>query len=304
MEDNKEVEAVQHGEQAPPAADAARVEADDGSVKSLPQYVDMLDRLLNVARERNPNVKAFQNWYRGVSSHKHQLVPAVYRLSGENDSIGLLNIEASMMQDFERHAILRVGSQADGEDARSPIMKLFHMQHYGIPTRLLDWSTNPFIALYFALSGRLEDGANPAVWVLDPWGWNREVFKGKTWKDRGPAHVADPAVEGYYPRESYDARDLRLMDPDPVAVVGVYNTERMRAQRGVFTFFGKEVDPMEDVLRAKKMNDGILTKIEINREKAPEIFERLLLMGYTDSVSYPDFHGVALEIRRTYGYPL
>ncbi|HHA2744224.1 TPA: FRG domain-containing protein [Stenotrophomonas maltophilia] len=271
-------------------------------VNTLTAYVEELDKLLTAAKDRNPNVRAFQNWYRGISSVNHKLVPALFRLKGITDPVQLLNVEAAMMVEFERHAILRGVADPDGEDARSPILKLFHMQHYGIPTRLLDWSTNPFIALYFALSSPREEDCNPAVWVLDPWDWNRAVFKRKSWSDRGPAHVTDSAVHPYHPKENYDARDLSDIDPDPVAVIGVYNTERMRAQRGVFTFFGKETEPMEAVAESYNMNNQQLVRIEIDKDAADEVFNRLFHMGYTDSVSYPDFQGVAMEIRRIYGF--
>ena len=271
-------------------------------VSTLTGYVEELDKLLTVAQARNPKVAGFQNWYRGVSACDHELKPGLFRLKGVTDAVELLNIEAAMMQDFERHAILRGVAKPGGEDDRSSILKLFHMQHYGIPTRLLDWSSNPFIALYFALSIGRQEGKNPAVWVLDPWDWNRTIFKRKSWGDRGPAHVSHSAVMPYYPRENYDARDLPDIDPDPVAVLGVYNTERMRAQRGVFTFFGKETESMEKVYEAAQMKSDQLFRIEIDFAEADNVFERLFHMGYTDSVSYPDFHGVAMEIRRTYGY--
>jgi len=271
-------------------------------VSTLTDYMTEIDNLLSAAKLRNPEVPGFQNWYRGISSINHKLVPGLFRLKDVVDSLKLLNIEAEMMMEFERHAILRGTSEPGGADHRSAVLKLFHMQHYGIPTRLLDWSTNPFIALYFALSTSREKGKNPAVWVLDPWHWNRVVFHKKLWKDRGPAHVNDSSILPYHPKESYEESDLRDIGHDPVAVLGVYNTERMRAQRGVFTFFGKDTNPMEKVYHNFKMNEQQLVRIEIELAAADDVFSRLFHMGYTDSVSYPDFQGVAMEIRRIHGF--
>ncbi|WP_117066615.1 FRG domain-containing protein, partial [Klebsiella pneumoniae] len=40
-------------------------------------------------------------------------------------------------------------------------------QHYGIPTRLLDWSYDPFVSSYFAASGVTDDSGNLAVWCFN-----------------------------------------------------------------------------------------------------------------------------------------
>jgi hypothetical protein len=42
---------------------------------------------------------------------------------------------------------------------------LTQMQHYGVPTRLLDWTDRLAVALFFALMGAKDD---PCLWVLNP----------------------------------------------------------------------------------------------------------------------------------------
>ncbi|MCB5383968.1 FRG domain-containing protein [Blautia glucerasea] len=52
------------------------------------------------------------------------------------------------------------------------------MQHYGLPTRLLDWSESPLVALYFALSEKKDD-IDAAVWIMNPMKLNKKVGYGE-----------------------------------------------------------------------------------------------------------------------------
>ncbi|MCU1068758.1 FRG domain-containing protein [Stenotrophomonas maltophilia] len=270
-------------------------------VGNLNDYVSAIDQQLEAAKLRNPGVQFQQNWYRGISSSSYPLGPSLFRVARPSD-MHHLNAESAMMQEFDRHAILRAGTPIGGEDQRPEMTKFFEMQHYGVPTRLLDWTTNPFVGLYFALSEGVK-ADNPAVWICDPWAWNRFVLSQRNWGDKGPAHVNEYAVKSYHPLgKLYDRSDVDKMDPLPVAVVGTYNTERMRAQRGVFTLFGRQLNSMEDVYNSHAGLVDSLFKIEIDRAQAGDMFNKLIQLGYTDSVAYPDFHGVALEIRRKFGH--
>lgn len=272
------------------------------TVKSLDDFVKEIGKALDRTRARSPSIASAMNWYRGVSkSNTHKLQPSLFRLPSRLP-LDYLNLEANMMKDFQRQVLLHGHTATPSGSESANLLTLFYMQHYGVPTRLLDWSANPLIALYFALSNDTVSPENPAVWVLDPWAWNRNVFRGKSWLDRGPANTRDAAIDGYVPREAYENSDLIKMEEHPVAILGTYNTERMRAQRGVFTIFGKDASPLDDIFTTGAFAAESLTVIEVERLKAADVFGRLLAMGYTDSVSYPDLHGVAMEIKRTYGY--
>ena len=120
---------------------------------------------------------------------------------------------------------------------------LFFMQHYGVPTRLLDWTENPLIALHFALmgasmrptkSGKPAFASNAAVWVLDPVEWNRHALRHVSFEG-GVLTPDDEVLKGYRPIPKFAG-----MHNQPVALYGAHNSARIVAQQGVFTIFGRD----------------------------------------------------------------
>lgn len=103
-------------------------------------------------------------WFRGQTNATWGLIPRIWRIEYKDAN------EAEMRLEFES-----VGHPLTPGAGFDKWHWYFLMQHYGAPTRLLDWTVNPLVALYFAVRELTEHEG--AVWVVDPWRWNRAHVK-------------------------------------------------------------------------------------------------------------------------------
>lgn len=113
----------------------------------------------------------YRMWFRGQSDYSWGLVPSVQRKDGMGK-----NYEQYISTNFMIHT-MRLNPNAPQRYDRASWLTL--MQHYGLPTRLLDWSESPLVALYFALSSDEDAKTDAAVWVLNPMRLNKKVGYGE-----------------------------------------------------------------------------------------------------------------------------
>jgi truncated hemoglobin YjbI len=106
--------------------------------------------------------------YRGHSdAHNWILSPGLARLVNPKSKLSVgrygswIDLENYILTRFQRHAEPHLSSTPT-----SRIDWLVLGQHHGLPTRLLDWTENPLVALYFALE--LELGTESSVWIMEP----------------------------------------------------------------------------------------------------------------------------------------
>src|SRR3569832_2130761 len=129
--------------------------------RSVSEYLTIFE---NVVRKWTARDGAIRPWCRGQSDASWHLYPGVCRP-------GVVCNPDEIRSEFHLRALplLRHIPGSDWE-------WYFLMQHYGLPTRLLDWTTGSLLGLYFAV--RTEVGKqDAAVWIIDPWALNKRMIR-------------------------------------------------------------------------------------------------------------------------------
>ncbi len=270
------------------------------TARSLPAYLEIIEK---IQVDRTQSL-----WYRGCGSEKDELLPTLYRHKQKKTAEELSTLERDLMTRFRQRSI-PYHSRSFADDWET----LFFMQHYGVPTRMLDWTENPLIALHFALmravkdattaqrlaqnrSKRLSFPAAAAVWVLNPGAWNRHALKHVSFEG-SVLTPDDDALKGYKPVPKFAG-----MHNQPVGLYGAHNSGRIVAQQGVFTIFGRDTTPMEKVFVQGGFPKQSLIKILIPKSAIAPLRAALLGHGVTESVVFPDLEGLARETRRVFGF--
>jgi hypothetical protein len=170
-------------------------------------------------------------WYRGCARETYTLVPSLLRLDKG------LDIEQQLLDAYTAWKSL------PKED--SHWRALFEMQHWSLPTRLLDWTDDADVAKYFALSA--DDPSNPSIFVLHTGILNRCALG----REYPPFRVAT-SEEFCYPKNY--GREPTGPRPGihelPVAIlpdVRGLARERIDAQNGKFTVHGTRSSPVDSV---------------------------------------------------------
>lgn len=213
---------------------------------------------LEIARQRRDAWNEFSefvdrhqqaNWiFRGVGDARHLLVPKV----GRDPDVYRETAERVIFANFKRRAPQFVNVRGLSE---WDLLAL--AQHHGLPTRLLDWTTNPLVAAYFAVTS-LPTETTARVYAA-----------------RAPDLVDTTRVKG-----PFDCDDVMAFIPSAVAA-------RIVAQRGLFTIHSEPTaawNPDGSISSSKSAPRGERHYYDI-QSKFRTFFERKLFQVAIDAAA-------------------
>ncbi|WP_299255320.1 FRG domain-containing protein [uncultured Lacinutrix sp.] len=259
-------------------------------VKNITNFINEIKRL--------GIVDQYENYYRGHSDINFELKPSIYR-------DGLIYNEDNIFKE----SISRV--PLEFINAKSTVEKLVKMQHYGIPTRLLDITANPLVALYFACNKDFsKDGEvvylripknhikyydSDVVSVLSNIAKRPENFEIDTSTSKISEFNQTTPIE-YLLHEIKEEKPYfqNLINPKHMeqvfAVKVKLDNERILKQEGAFLIFGIDANKIRP---AKVPTDWILNrttkvKLEIPANRKRAILKELATFGISNRTLFPE----------------
>lgn len=207
-------------------------------------------------------------FFRGQSDSSWALVPSLYRTA-----FATAKIEQILYYDFVFHSSVLFQKQLSSWEV------LFEMRHSGIPTRLLDWTENFSVALYFALRA---NKPNPCVWILDPYNLNSQSF--------GSQAIFNTLTDLEFDYFKGFIAESVAPNKTPIAILPITQSMRVFVQKSVFTLHGTKRGGIE------KLFPDCVTKIEIPGGAIPGARSFLNLSGVNEYFLFPDSDGLGRHL--------
>ncbi len=244
--------------------------ADAARVTSVGAFIDALKSTLTS--------RSGLTWYRGHSDANWPLLPGLLRTQSTISETTLLN------RFRQSAAMLTDRKPANSFDWN------FLMQHYGVPTRLLDWSESPLAAMYFAVENwNSTSHVDAAIWCLWPTILNQNANIVDKSEGNFIPSFDDEELEGYSIESVRTSSRLELL---PVATIATRNNARIQAQMGTFTIHHNKRIAIEDVGEKEHVH-----KFVIPGSHKESILKELLLLGINRFSLFPEMSSIGEILR-------
>lgn len=258
--------------------------------------------------------------FRGESKVTYDLLPSVYRKIKTEELIHpdtgkihpiynnlYLNNsrEFDIIQDFMFEAASKI-SAISINDVKDRMRWLEYAQHFGVPTRLLDWTLNPLIALYFACKSEEGEGK---VYIL------RASHYSQITRPKNMTYIEGKTINDCISNAIWEKTTCF---PYPILTHPHYFDQRMIAQSSCFMVWGDIKDPLTDIINdlekerlgriwyEEANEDGSLSFIDkedtsllslyIPEEKKLSLLRELDILNINQSTVFPGLDGIGQTI--------
>ena len=240
-----------------------------------------------LGRYRSPFV------YRGVRSATFTLITSLQRLGGNYEEL-----ENHLLRNFRKYA---VSGSAISEGFTAPLASVWDWlalaQHHGLPTRLLDWTYSPYVALHFAtddLQAYDEDGV---IWAIN------YVRATEMLPPRLREAIRNEGSNVFTPELMQPVcsslRELRMMQQDPFVLFLEPPSidARIVHQHALFSLMSTAQASLQDWLEA---HPELYFRVIIPAHLKWEVRDKLDQSNITERVLFPGLSGLSNWLRRHY----
>ena len=229
--------------------------------------------------------------FRGASSANHTLASSLVRLAAERADVRRL--ELALLRNFRKYA--------HGEVARTDSIWdwLALGQHRGLPTRLLDWTYSPLVALHFATDDPQTFAHDGVVWCVNFVEANKRLPRRlrKMLEQEGSDTFTVEMLGAFRTLRDFDAlgRDPFVVFIEPPAV-----DRRILNQLALFSLMSSPDARLDDWLEA---HAELFRKVRIPASLKWEIRDKLDQANVNERVLFPGLDGLSRWLARYYTPP-
>ena len=255
-------------------------------IRSLKGIKDLI-----LEQDRNPDNKRYRSsfFYRGMPDESFKLTTSLDR-----NCKGKTELEGYLLDNFKKYARIE-----DPLIDKSIWRAMIVGQHHGLPTRLLDWTHSPLVALHFAndITNYDEFGKKDCVvWRIDAKELNcllpnkyTESLQKKNTFIFSVEHLSELAKDISQYDEDMNGKAFVTVEPPSI-------DQRIVNQYSFFTIIPKGLKDMEDILA--KTNNTV--KYIIDKKLRWDLRDILDQLNMNERIIYPGIDGIAKWLGRHY----
>lgn len=255
--------------------------SEQGPIENVADFLEKVEALSESTKQKL--------WFRGHARTDFRLLPSVGREQNYFGKRILLNRrqEAELLHRFRRRAYPIINRQMTAGEA------LIVGRHHGLPTRLLDWTANALMALYFAAYEHLDFPGRVCALIRRDGIQEIDAFEFAKRLDEKDALEYDLVAK----KQSSDGGlSVKILHP-------FYNSQRLAAQDGIFTLHTDPWTALDDLeghaLKATSMDIDYLVRWEVPADRKFGIIRQLNRLGISHRTAFPDLDGIARSLLET-----